>query len=170
VTAGKRHLTTLNNCTHRAGANTQQLQHNGLQNPLLVRLRYAQTPAYPAQKVVKKKEIEILTHLPTGVAVRLWQLGIEMRPFFYRQGLFAYPIYGLVGASFGYWLQGMEDNQMRYLGETRDRLIEKRRRRAEREGGLNSGTAAQKLGEGLFASPKVVVDTDGTREITSAAQ
>ena len=58
-----------------------------------------------------------------------------MRPFFYRQGLFAYPIYGLVGASFGYWLQGMEDNQMRYLGETRDRLIEKRRRRAEREGG-----------------------------------
>jgi hypothetical protein len=89
-----------------------------------------------------------------GVAVRLWQLGIEMRPFFYRQGLFAYPIYGLVGASFGYWLQGMEDNQMRYLGETRDRLIEKRRRRAEREGGFNNGSAQQKLGEGLFASPQ----------------
>jgi hypothetical protein len=64
----------------------------------------------------------------------------------------------------------MEDNQMRYLGETRDRLIEKRRRRAEREGGFNNGSTAQKLGEGLFASPKVVVDTDGTREITSAAQ
>jgi len=93
-----------------------------------------------------------------------------MRPFFYRQGLFAYPIYGLVGASFGYWLQGMEDNQMRYLGETRDRLIEKRRRRAEREGGFNNGTTQQKLGEGLFASPKVVADVDGTREITSAAQ
>lgn len=110
-----------------------------------------------------------LTYTFTGVAVRLWQLGIEMRPFFYRQGLFAYPIYGLVGASFGYWLQGMEDNQMRYLGETRDRLIEKRRRRAEREG-LNAGTTQQKLGEGLFASPKVVVDTEGNREITTAAQ
>jgi hypothetical protein len=82
----------------------------------------------------------------------------------------SFPIYGLVGASFGYWLQGMEDNQMRYLGETRDRLIEKRRRRAEREGGFNNGSTQQKLGEGLFASPKVVVDTDGTREITSAAQ
>lgn len=93
-----------------------------------------------------------------GVAVRLWQLGIEMRPFFYREGLFAYPVYGAIGASFGYWLQGMEDNQMRYLGETRDRLIEKRRRRAEREGGrLNAGTSAQREEEGLFASPKVVV-------------
>ena len=28
---------------------------------------------------------------------------------------------------------------MRYLRETRDRLLEKRRRRAEREGALNSG-------------------------------
>jgi hypothetical protein len=42
---------------------------------------------------------------------------------------------------------------MRYLGETRQRLIEKRRRRAEREGGLEEGSNAQKHGEGLFASP-----------------
>lgn len=64
---------------------------------------------------------------------------------------------------------------MRYLGETRDRLIEKRRRRAEREGGLNAGTDAQKRGEGLFASPKVMVErganvTDGSVEVTAAAQ
>ncbi|KAK6437963.1 hypothetical protein LTR95_005840 [Oleoguttula sp. CCFEE 5521] len=89
-----------------------------------------------------------------GVAVRLWQLGIEMRPFFYRQGLFAYPVYGLIGASFGYWLQGMEDNQMRYLGDTRDRLLEKRRRRAEREGGVNAGSEGQKVADGIFAGVK----------------
>ena len=62
-----------------------------------------------------------------------------MRPFHHQ--LWAYGIYGGLGASFGYWLQGMEDNQMRYLRETRDRLVEKRRRRAEREGTLNTGEA-----------------------------
>ena len=84
-----------------------------------------------------------------------------MRPFFYRQGLLIYPIYAGLGASFGYWLQSVETNQMRYLSETRDRLLEKRRRRAEREGGFNSGTLAQKEEEGLFASPKVVVGREG---------
>lgn len=44
---------------------------------------------------------------------------------------------------------------MRILAETRDRLLEKRARRAEREG-LNLGTTAQKEQEGLFASPTVV--------------
>jgi hypothetical protein len=76
-----------------------------------------------------------------------------MRPFFSRQNWIIYPIYGGLGASFGYWLQGVESKQMRYLGETRQRLIEKRRRRAEREGGLEEGSNAQKHGEGLFASP-----------------
>ena len=55
-----------------------------------------------------------------------------MRPFHHQ--LWAYGIYGGLGASFGYWLQGVEDKQMRYLRETRDRLVEKRKRRAEREG------------------------------------
>ena len=55
-----------------------------------------------------------------------------MRPFHHQ--LRAYGIYGGLGASFGYWLQGVENKQMRYLRETRDRLLEKRKRRAEREG------------------------------------
>ncbi|GAB7357202.1 hypothetical protein MBLNU459_g8187t1 [Dothideomycetes sp. NU459] len=85
-----------------------------------------------------------------GVAVRVWQLGIEMRPFFARQSLWAYPMYAGVGASFGYWLTGIEDRQMRILADTRDRLLEKRRRRAERE---TIGTDSQKHDDGLFASP-----------------
>ena len=76
-----------------------------------------------------------------------------MRPFHHQ--LWAYGIYGGLGASFGYWLQGVEDKQMHYLHETRDRLIDKRRRRAEREGGLNVGTQFQREQEGLFASPAV---------------
>lgn len=64
-------------------------------------------------------------------------------------------MYAGVGASFGYWLKGVEDRQMRILAETRDRLLEKRKRRAEREG-LNSGTQAQKDQEGLFASPTMI--------------
>ncbi|KAF2486095.1 hypothetical protein BDY17DRAFT_351094 [Neohortaea acidophila] len=67
-----------------------------------------------------------------GLAVRFWQLGIEMRPFHHQ--LWAYGLYGGVGASFGYWMQSVDDKQMRYLRDTRDRLLEKRRRRAEREG------------------------------------
>ncbi|KAK5117784.1 hypothetical protein LTR85_008759 [Meristemomyces frigidus] len=107
-----------------------------------------------------------------GLAVRFWQLGIEMRPFFSQP--WAYPIYGCIGASFGYYLQGVDNNQMRYLKETRDRLLEKRRRRAEREGAPNIGTEYQKNQEGLFASPKVMVEKgehipDGTVERTQAA-
>ncbi|KAF7195642.1 hypothetical protein HII31_02960 [Pseudocercospora fuligena] len=87
-----------------------------------------------------------------GLAVRFWQLGIEMRPFFQRENWIIYPIYGTLGASFGYWLQGVENNQMRYLGDARQRLIEKRRRRQEREGGLNEGSNWQKNQEGAVAS------------------
>ena len=56
-----------------------------------------------------------------------------MRPFFYRQGLFAYPIYGLVGASFGYWLQGVDDRQTETLRERKALLLEKRARKAAAE-------------------------------------
>ncbi|EME86227.1 uncharacterized protein MYCFIDRAFT_59409 [Pseudocercospora fijiensis CIRAD86] len=86
-----------------------------------------------------------------GLAVRFWQLGIEMRPFFQRENWIIYPIYGTLGASFGYWLQGVENNQMRYLGDARQRLIEKRRRRQEREA-LNEGSNWQKNQEGAVAS------------------
>ncbi|CAK3858096.1 related to NADH2 dehydrogenase (ubiquinone) 14K chain [Lecanosticta acicola] len=110
-----------------------------------------------------------------GLAVRFWQLGIEMRPFFQRENWLIYPIYGTLGASFGYWLQGVENKQMRYLSETRDRLIEKRKRRAQREGGLDAGSRSQREDEGLLASPRYVVEKDAlsippdTQERTAAA-
>ncbi|TKX22034.1 hypothetical protein C1H76_5667 [Elsinoe australis] len=75
-----------------------------------------------------------------GIAVRLWQLGIQMRPFFNKEALWAFPAYGGVGAAFGYWLKGVDDNQNRILAEQRERLIERRRRRAELAG--TEGAAA----------------------------
>ena len=68
-----------------------------------------------------------------GLAVRVWQLGLEMRPFFNKESLWAYPVFAGAGASFGYWLQGVEDRQMKILGARRTSLLEKRARRAERE-------------------------------------
>ena len=55
-----------------------------------------------------------------------------MRPL--HDKIWVYGIYGGLGASFGYWLQGVEGRQTRYLHESRDRLLEKRARRADREG------------------------------------
>ena len=68
-----------------------------------------------------------------GVATRLLQLGIEMRPFFQRGGLWVYPMFAGIGGSFGYWLKGVEDRQMKMLAQRKQIVIEKRRRRAERE-------------------------------------
>ncbi|TVY81802.1 hypothetical protein LSUE1_G001704 [Lachnellula suecica] len=68
-----------------------------------------------------------------GLAVNVWRLGIEMRPFFNRGSLWAYPLYGGIGASFGYWLMGVEERQQAVLGARRESLLEKRARRAERE-------------------------------------
>ncbi|KAI9683861.1 MAG: hypothetical protein M1829_004195 [Trizodia sp. TS-e1964] len=68
-----------------------------------------------------------------GLAVRLWQLGIEMRPLFNKESLWAYPLFGAVGGSFGYWLTGVEDRQFKMLADRRDNLLAKRKRRAERE-------------------------------------
>lgn len=50
---------------------------------------------------------------------------------------------------------------MRYLRETRDRLLEKRKKRQEREGAgaLQAGTDYQKEKEGLLASPTKVLHT-----------
>ncbi|KAH8765807.1 uncharacterized protein K444DRAFT_614047 [Hyaloscypha bicolor E] len=68
-----------------------------------------------------------------GLAVRVWQLGLEMRPFFNKESLWAYPVFGGVGASFGYWVQGVDQRQQKILGARRASLLEKRARRAERE-------------------------------------
>lgn len=82
-------------------------------------------------------------------------------------------MYAGIGASFGYWLQGIEDRQMRILADTRSTLLEKRRRRAEREG-LHAPTDSQKHQESLFASPLVQkqygIDVPfGSTEKTNAA-
>ncbi|MCJ1247363.1 hypothetical protein MMC30_004577 [Trapelia coarctata] len=69
-----------------------------------------------------------------GLAVRFWQLGMEMRPFFNKESLWAYPVFAAVGGSFGYWMTGVEHRQLQVLTERRNALLEKRRRRAEREG------------------------------------
>jgi hypothetical protein len=56
-----------------------------------------------------------------------------MRPFFHRKSLWAYPVFGAVGASFGYWLQGVDERQTRLLQERKQAIMEKRARRAQRE-------------------------------------
>lgn len=69
----------------------------------------------------------------------MWQLGIEMRPFFSATGIFIYPLYAGIGASFGYWLKGVEDRQNNILRQRKELLLEKRKRRAEREAAEGNG-------------------------------
>ncbi|KAJ5161488.1 hypothetical protein N7492_006880 [Penicillium capsulatum] len=69
-----------------------------------------------------------------GIAVRLWQLGIEMRPILAKESLWVYPLFAGVGGSFGYWLQGVESRQLKMLAQRREAILEKRRRRDQREG------------------------------------
>src|SRR5205085_4885363 len=99
------------------------------QNPVLGRLRYVSSLCIA------------MRHPPTdtariGIATRFLQLSIEMRPFFQRGSLWVYTLFAGVGGSFGYWLKGVEDRQMKMLQQRKEILIEKRRRRAEREAGL----------------------------------
>ena len=56
-----------------------------------------------------------------------------MRPMFIKETMWAYPFYAAVGGSFGYWLTGVEQRQVKILTDRRNRLLEKRQRRAERE-------------------------------------
>lgn len=67
------------------------------------------------------------------MAVRFWQVGIEMRPFFNKSSLWVYPVYAAGGASFGHWLQGVDDKQSATLSERKRLLLEKRARKAERD-------------------------------------
>lgn len=60
-----------------------------------------------------------------------------MRPFFHKEGLWAYPLFAGIGGSFGYWLQGVENRQYKILADRRDRLLEKRKRLAESQGQIN---------------------------------
>lgn len=78
----------------------------------------------------------------SGIAVRLWQLGIEMRPLLTKESLWVYPIFAGVGGGFGYWLQGVEQRQLKILADRREALLAKRRRRDEREGLVQQEGAA----------------------------
>ena len=63
-----------------------------------------------------------------------------MRPFFNKESLWVYPLFATIGGSFGYWLEGVESRQLKMLGERKEILLEKRRRRAEREA-MESGAS-----------------------------
>lgn len=68
-----------------------------------------------------------------------------MRPILAKQGLWAYPVFAGVGGSFGYWLQGVEGRQLKILAQRREAILDKRRRRDDREGLSNiekEGTVA----------------------------
>jgi hypothetical protein len=87
--------------------------------------------------------------LYAGIATRFLQLGIEMRPFFQRGSLWVYTLFAGVGGSFGYWMKGVEDRQLKMLQQRKEILIEKRRRRAEREaveGGAAGSASAETAG------------------------
>lgn len=61
-----------------------------------------------------------------------------MRPILAKESLWVYPLFAGVGGSFGYWLQGVEDRQLKILAQRREAILEKRRRRDEREGALGA--------------------------------
>jgi hypothetical protein len=65
-----------------------------------------------------------------------------MRPLFLRQSLWAYPVFAGVGASFGYWLQGVDERQTAILNERKQNILEKRARRAEKDIGTATGAIA----------------------------
>lgn len=56
-----------------------------------------------------------------------------MRPFFNKSSLWAYPVYAAGGASFGYWLQGVDDRQTAVLSQRKSLLLEKRAKKAQRD-------------------------------------
>jgi hypothetical protein len=57
-----------------------------------------------------------------------------MRPILAKESLWVYPLFAGVGGSFGYWMQGVENRQLKMLAQRREAILEKRRRRDEREG------------------------------------
>lgn len=56
-----------------------------------------------------------------------------MRPFYARSSLLGYPIFAGLGATFGYWLNGVQERQEAILADRKTNLLEKRARRAERQ-------------------------------------
>lgn len=114
-------------------SNKAQLsRHHNASQPhvLLDRLRFV--PQIPSFHPIAYQLNPKLMQTP-GVAVRFWQLGLEMRPFFNKESLWVWPVFAGSGASFGYWLQGVDDRQQKILNQRKQRLLDKRARREERE-------------------------------------
>ncbi|KAI5289877.1 hypothetical protein KEM52_000638 [Ascosphaera acerosa] len=77
-----------------------------------------------------------------GVLARMWQLGIQKRPIVEVPKLWVYGLFGGLGGTVGYWLQGVEDRQLAMLAERKAVLLAKRARQAAREQeGEESGAA-----------------------------
>ncbi|EGO60510.1 NADH/ubiquinone oxidoreductase [Neurospora tetrasperma FGSC 2508] len=68
-----------------------------------------------------------------GLATRAWSLGIERRPILGRSTLWGYPVFAAIGASFGYWVQGVDERQQAILQERKQAILDKRARRAARQ-------------------------------------
>ena len=66
--------------------------------------------------------------------MRGWQLGIEMRPWLAKDVLWVYPCYMAGFGAFGYWLEGVEQRQAAMLNERKQELLDKRARKAARDG------------------------------------
>ena len=115
-------------------ASSASIRHNGAQDSILGRFWYPESH----EALCNPSPNERLT----GIATRFLQLGIEMRPFFQRGSLWVYTLFAGVGGSFGYWMKGVEDRQVKMLQQRKEILIEKRRRRAEREAVLGPEEAS----------------------------
>lgn len=81
-----------------------------------------------------------------------------MRPFFNKESLWAYPVFAAAGGSFGYWLTGVSARQNAILAERKKNLLDKRRRRAEREGTSEETRIAQ---GGVHEKPVGTGGSDG---------
>ena len=87
------------------------------------------SPVLPA--AAKAFGLQVTTIFLAGIAVRAWQLGIEMRPLLHN--MWAYPTFASVGAGFGYYLEGLTQRHRGILEDQKERLLEKRKRRDEKE-------------------------------------
>lgn len=60
-------------------------------------------------------------------------MGIQHRPIIHLPTMWVYGLFGGLGGTFGYWIQGVEDRQMAMLADRKAALLAKRARQAERD-------------------------------------
>ncbi|KAI9894124.1 MAG: hypothetical protein M1814_004895 [Vezdaea aestivalis] len=87
-----------------------------------------------------------------GLAVRLWANGLQMRSFWSREMMIAYPCFTAIGAAFGYWMQGVDERQMKLLMDRKELLLAKRQRRTDRESKETAETRVGEIGSRLAES------------------